>query len=326
VDGANSGSLDPLMAIIRQPYTDRLSRAKRILLAGCGGGYDVFGAVPLLFELRELGKEVHLASLSFSSPKSLRASYPEPSIPTLFTLCSRNADEESYSPEAWLAQALQSRTGREETVWCFQTSGVGPLRDAYQWLVRHLRIDLIVLIDGGIDALLRGDECSLGTPAEDLTSLAAVSLIEGTDALLACVGFGAEIRDGVSHAQALERIAELTRTGAFLGTSSILANTAAGETYLQIFAETAIRQRNVHGSHVHSVLARSVRGEFGAKEEHTWISPLLSLFWFFDARMVAATNLLVPEVIGTQTLWEVVAIIEALRKSIPIRKRTTIPI
>lgn len=91
--------------------------------------------------------------------------------------------------------------------------------------------------------------------------------------------------------------------------------------------ETAIRQRRVHGSHVHSVLARSVRGEFGSDgEEHTWISPLLSLFWFFDARAVAATSFLVKEVLGTQSLWEVVVIIEALRKTIPIRPRTSIPI
>src|SRR5688500_16249826 len=245
------------MAIVGQPYVERFARARTILLAGCGGGYDVFGAIPLLLELRGMGKEVHLASLSFSDPNVLRAELPEPSIPGLFLLRSRNAEEDSYCPEAWMVEALEYRTGREEVVWCFQTNGVVPLREGYRWLVRKLGVDLVVLVDGGIDAILRGDECSLGTPAEDLTSLAAVSSLDGPDALLACVGFGAEIRDGVCHAQALERIAELSRTGAFLGTSSLLANTNAGEIYLQVVDATAVRQKRVHGSHVHSVLARS---------------------------------------------------------------------
>lgn len=314
------------MTIIAQPYVERIKRAHRILLAGCGGGYDVFGAIPLLLELREMGKDVHLASLSFSSPDALGAERPEASIPGLFILRSSNADEDRYCPESWLAKALEPITGREEIVWCFRTDGVVPLREAYRWVVQRLGIDLIILIDGGVDALLRGDECSLGTPAEDLTSLAAISSLEQTVALLACVGFGAEIRDGVCHAQALERIAELSQTGAFLGSSSLISSTPGGELYLRIVGETAIRQRRVHGSHIHSVLARSVRGEFGTHEEHTWISPLLALFWFFDARMVAATNIFVTQVAGTSALWEVVAVIEAMRKSIPIRQRTSIPI
>ena len=273
-----------------------------------------------------MGKQVHLASLSFSNPRSLRADQPEPSLPNLFTVSSRHAGEDVYAPEAWLSDALKWRTGEEQIIWCFQATGVSPLREAYAWLVGRLGIDLIVLIDGGIDALLRGDESSLGTPAEDLTSVAAVSLLEQTDALLACVGFGAEIRDGICHAQALERIAELTKAGAFLGTSSLLANTPAGKLYQEVTAETAIRQRRVHGSHIHSVITRAVGGEFGGPEDHTWISPLLALFWFFDARKVAETNLLLADVIASHELWEVVAIIEGIRKSIPIREKTLIPI
>jgi hypothetical protein len=314
------------MAILSQPYVERIGRASNILLAGCGGGYDVFGAIPLLSELRELGKQVHLASLSFSSPLANHAELPEAALPNLFVVDGRCADEDTYSPEAWMARSLEEESGRRERVWCFQTTGVVPLRNAYAWLVRELSIDLVILIDGGIDALLRGDEFSLGTPAEDLTSIAAIAGLEGFDAMLACVGFGAEIRDGISHAQALQRIAGLARDGWALGTSSLLASTDAGKRYLRIVQETELRQRRVHRSHVHSVVSRSVQGEFGEGGEHVWISPLLALYWFFDARAVAASNLFVPHVSGTTELWEVVAVIEALRKSIAIRTFTPIPI
>ena len=48
------------------PLSTRLERSSRILVAGAGGGSDVYAALPLALSLREAGKEVHLANLSFS--------------------------------------------------------------------------------------------------------------------------------------------------------------------------------------------------------------------------------------------------------------------
>lgn len=39
----------------------------------------------------------------------------------------------------------------------------------------RLEIDAVVLVDGGTDIMLRGDESALGTPVEDVTSMAAVA-------------------------------------------------------------------------------------------------------------------------------------------------------
>src|SRR5512142_1699976 len=89
-----------------------------------------------------------------------------------------------------------------------------PLARAYHALVARHAIDAIVLVDGGIDAVLRGDETSIGTPSEDLASLAAVAACTDVPVrLLACVGLGAELRDGIAHVQVFERIAELARAG-----------------------------------------------------------------------------------------------------------------
>ena len=43
-------------------------------------------------------------------------------------------------------------------MYAFPRAGVQPLRAAYQALVDHLGIDAIVLVDGGTDILMRGDE------------------------------------------------------------------------------------------------------------------------------------------------------------------------
>lgn len=48
----------------------------------------------------------------------------------------------------------------------------------------------VILIDGGTDALMCGDEENLGTPNEDLTSIAALDLIQNVDKYLLCIGFG----------------------------------------------------------------------------------------------------------------------------------------
>ncbi|MEA5362900.1 DUF1152 domain-containing protein [Amycolatopsis sp., V23-08] len=70
------------------------------------------------------------------------------------------------------------------------------MRDAYRDLVTHLGVDTVVLVDGGTDILLRGDEAELGTPEEDMTSLASVAALDGVDRLVVSLGFGIEPADG----------------------------------------------------------------------------------------------------------------------------------
>ena len=48
------------------PFTDRLRESKRVLIAGAGGGFDVFAGLPLYFALQRAGKHVELANLSFT--------------------------------------------------------------------------------------------------------------------------------------------------------------------------------------------------------------------------------------------------------------------
>jgi len=77
---------------------------------------------------------------------------------------------------------------------------------------------------GGTDILLRGDESGLGTPAEDMTSLAAVAGLDTVPVrLVACIGFGIDAYHGVNHPQVLENIADLDAAGAYLILGRILA-------------------------------------------------------------------------------------------------------
>jgi hypothetical protein len=306
--------------MFNQPIDDALASSRRVLLAGCGGGYDILGAVPIAHQLMQAGKHVELASFSFTRLDQVAGHRPVPGVPHLYTASAEAAATSAYCPEAWLS------AWNNAPVWCFENVGVVPLRRAYESLVENLDIDAIVLIDGGVDSLLRGDETSLGTPAEDFASLAAVESLDVPVKVLACVGFGAELRDGICHAQVLERVAGLTAANALLGIWPLVAGTPAAQAYQNASAFIAERQRHQHGSHIHTVVGETLTGGFGARGSHVWLSPLASLYWFFDAATVARTNLILQHIKETKTLWEIAAIIEAVRKSIPIRLRCVIPL
>jgi hypothetical protein len=302
-----------------------LGGARRVLLAGCGGGYDVLGAIPLAHQLRARGVAVELASLSFSYLNALEAPR-DGAHPNLYAVGARAAIEHAYCPEAWLAKWLDDELGGAHVVWSFEKTGVRPLERAYRALVERLAIDAIVLVDGGIDAVLRGDETSLGTPAEDLASLAAATAVPDVPIALACVGLSAELRDGIAHAQVFERMAELARADAYLGASALVPGTAACDAYVRAVEYVFAGQMHMKKSHVHSVITRSLGGEFGATAPHVWLSPLSSMFWFFDARAAARTHVFLDDLRPTDTMWEVVARIEAARDHVQIRGRCAIPL
>jgi hypothetical protein len=50
------------------------------------------------------------------------------------------------------------------------------------------------------------------------------------------------------------------------------------------------------------------------------------MFWFFDAHAVARTHCFLDELRTTDSIWDVAARIEAIRKSLAIKPRSTIPI
>ena len=173
------------------PIFDQVADSKSILIAGMGGGFDIFCGLPIYIELKERGLNVHLANYSFTDFSDFKETdwLAEGLIGVTADIDTYNP----YFPELSLAQWLRDKRGEEVTVWCFKKDGVQPLLEGYKALVAHLGIDAIILIDGGVDSLMHGDESELGTIVEDTVSLVAVSLLENIPVrLTACVAMGAE--------------------------------------------------------------------------------------------------------------------------------------
>jgi hypothetical protein len=310
------------------PFFNELENAQNILIAGAGGGFDVFCGLPLYFALKQAGKTVHLANLSSGALGFCDGQNP---TPALWRITSRTAATK-YFPEMHLSAWLTERFG-ETPIFAIAPSGARPVAVAYEWLAQTLKPDAIVLVDGGTDSLMRGDEAGLATPEGDAVSLLAVHALRGIPKkLLVSLGFGVDTHHGVCHAHFLENVAALSRDDAYLGAWSLAHDSEEFQLYRDACEFTFARLPQ-QPSIVNTSIIAAVAGGFG--DVHTtkrtegsklFINPLMGLYWSFRLDNVARQNLYLDRIRNTDTAEEVALAIERFRDSLPtIRPWTTIP-
>ncbi len=308
------------------PFLEKLNKAKRILIAGCGGGFDVFAGIPIAQSLMAAGKEMVFANYSFTN---LWLCGGEQIAPNVWRI-DKQSNEIPYFPEKWLAEWLASR-GQSSPVYAFAKSGVQPLASAYKLIVDRHAIDLVVLADGGTDSILFGDEPGLGTAVEDAVSTVAACLTAG-ECLLAAIGFGIDHHHGVSHYAFLENVARLVRQNGFLGAFSITASMPEGAAFLDLI-DYANRRQPHHQSIVCNSIASALRGEFGNYHStnrtggsELFINPLMSQYWTFDAHSVVRNMAYAADLAKTEKAEEARLVIERWREILELRPRRQLPL
>ncbi|MFP2959618.1 DUF1152 domain-containing protein [Myxococcus sp. 1LA] len=303
------------MDLSTSPLFERLAGARHVLIAGAGGGFDVFSGLPLFFRLRELGKQVSLANLSFTRLEAVEGTVLAPG---LMVVEGNTHGPAHYFPEGLLSRWFLGR-GEHVPVYCFERTGVVPLREAYEVLRQRLGFDTVVLVDGGTDILMRGDEVGLGTPEEDISSLAAVDSLTLRDKLVVCLGFGVDRHHGVCHAHFLESVAALSQQGAYLGVTALLE--PMPEVALYRDAVTYVCEHMPRAPSIVSLsVVSAIEGAYGdvhrtvrTEGSRLWINPLMSMYWAFDLTAVARRCLYLDALRDTQTAWEVSDRIETFR-------------
>ena len=233
--------------------------AKSVLIAGAGGGFDIYAGLPLFFWLRSMGITVHLSNLSFSDLSYVAGQNP---VSALTIVHANSTAPSRYFPEghlaAWLAQ-----NGIHTPIHAISRVGGAEVAEAYEWIAQSLQPDTIILVDGGTDILMRGDEAGLGTPQEDIASLAAVVGLSGVERkLIACLGFGIDTHHGVCHANFLENVSALIEEGGFLGSWSLMREMHEFQMYEAACAFAHAQQPNSK-SIVNSSIIASGNGWFG---------------------------------------------------------------
>jgi hypothetical protein len=287
----------------------------------------VFAGVPLARYLTSRGKDVAFANLSFTN---LWLSGAERITPITWRV-DEHATDLPYFPEKWLAEWL-ARHGSPAPIYAFAKSGAKPLAAAYGEIIARHAIDRVLLVDGGTDSVLFGDEPGLGTVVEDALSIVAAHAAAGDRVTLAAIGFGVDHHHGVSHHSFLENAARLTREGGFLGAFALTRGTPETDAFLDL-VDYANERQPAHRSIVCNSIAGALRGEFGdyhatnrTSGSELFINPLMAQYWIFAAAQIVADMTYAAELAATERIEDARRVIDLRREGLELRPRRNLPL
>jgi hypothetical protein len=169
-----------------------------------------------------------------------------------------------------------------ETVLLDVTGGAAGVAAGLEAAAEELECDLLVCVDVGGDVLARGDEEGLASPLCDAVMVAgAMRVADRVGSLLAVIGPGC---DGeLTWAEVMERVADLGRAGAWLGSWGLSPQTADElDAAARLVPTEASRQ-----------VVRCARGELGHDyirrgRRRVELGPLGALTFVFDLVTAAA--------------------------------------
>jgi len=290
-------------------FTKLCNQSKNILLAGMGGGYDVFAGLPLYFELSDLKKKGHpfgnivLANLSFTekltatdlglkvTPYCIESRYSD------YKKANREKEYDAslgyprnYYAEWHLSKWFYERHSEDIPVYAFSLfdMGVPQLTEAFDKICKMYSIDTIILCDAGVDSILKGDEQGMGTFAEDLLSILAVKNMNVPYKYLMCVGLGTE--GDISEYDFLENWAAIQANGGFLGSVCWQKEMKSVQEYLDAMAHSVPTNSSINAQ-----IVESIPGRYGkympdylvSRLNHPLIlNPLMAMSWYFDLNTV----------------------------------------
>lgn len=315
IDGTDATFLPSFLRRLADPSI------RTVFLAGCGGGFDFVHGMLLYPTLRQMGKSVVIGSYSFGDPDEITGDAPivfEEGEARVKRVTAASLPWERYAPEVHTCSFLDARypETKPHALYAYYARdfSVPGLTRLYTQLFEEHQVDAAIIVDGGSDSLMRGDEEGLGDPIEDLVSVTTLAGMK-TPALrmLLAVGLGTDRRNHVSDASALRAIAELTSAGGFLGAVAWEPQSPGSRFYGDLVRHLFDRQP------FHSVLAGSIvsasEGHFGSAEVpellrnrvrpgDLFLWPLMPIVWGFDPEKVAERSLIASWIRDLETVRE----------------------
>eukprot|EP01124_Arcella_intermedia_P034176 TRINITY_DN8424_c0_g1_i1.p1 TRINITY_DN8424_c0_g1~~TRINITY_DN8424_c0_g1_i1.p1 ORF type:complete len:350 (-),score=85.44 TRINITY_DN8424_c0_g1_i1:82-1131(-) len=295
------------------PIFQQLEKSSHnILLAGMGGGYDVFAGLPLYFELKKVKDgaggsrfgNVVLANLSFTeklSKKDLGKRITPECLEVRYTDYINHKREKefdeslgypnNYFCEWHLSKWFHEVHNVDVPIYAFslQDVGVVKLKECFEGLVKLYDIDTIILVDAGVDSVLRGDEQGMGTFGEDLLSIAAANLVQVKHKYLTCVGLGTE--GGISEYDFLENWGAIQRDGGYLGAVGWHTSLYSVQQYLDAMSKCVPTNSTINGQIVGGLqgiygnyLPDHLKKRLGNRP--MFVNPLMAMSWYFDLGVV----------------------------------------
>ena len=233
----------------------------RTILAGCGGGYDIFGAIPMYLDFLKSKKPI-LVSLSFTPLEILNILVETNQIrkigDTLFSIDAEKISDQKfdYFPEYHLSRHL-----KQEVYLILCDSTIAQIIQGYNKILSSDNlvenpVDSIYLMDGGCDALLSGKETELATPVEDMMHIRAVMELPIENKYICAIGMPCDIGHGVIRKELEIRLEEIE--GMIVEKKQWSLDDENVQEYHRIF-----RDSNPSNSIVHSLICAALEDHRG---------------------------------------------------------------
>ena len=316
---------------------------RTVLLCGCGGGFDFVHGLALYPELVRLGKRVVIGSYSFGDPRRIGGEAPvvfREGDAIVRRVTAASEPDSDYAPEIHVCSFLDGRYPDAAPHFAYayyaRAFTVPSLTRLYRALVARHDVDAVVLVDGGTDSLMAGDEEGLGDPIEDAVSVATVAGLDGLRAkVLLSAGFGADRFNHVSDGASLRAVAELTALGGFLGVASLEPGTPALETYATALEHIYARQ--TFRSVLAGAIVSAARGWYGTGDVPPILAsrvapgqmfgwPLMAMLWGFDVDVVARRSHIAAWIRERETVMDCYVAVEEGRRALGVRAVEELPL
>jgi hypothetical protein len=258
-----------------------LSRSRRPLVIGIGGGGDVVGALATAELCRAHGAEPVVGGVTWERrpidpvPGPRSESEIEGARRLAPGVLAATGSTRVRESGVLFAESRMAELLGEETVLVDATLGPAAAAEGIAAAAAELGADLIVFLDVGGDALAHGDEPGLASPLCDALLLAAASQITAVPVLGGIFGVGC---DGeLRPAEVLERLAEVAAAGGLAGARGLTPAIAARlEQAVEAVPTEASAQalRCFHGAIGEATIRRGRRT--------VELSPVGALTFYFD--------------------------------------------
>ena len=176
------------------------------------------------------------------------------------------------------------------------------LYNSYLNLCKKFNIDTIILIDGGIDSVLFGDEKVFGSPLEDLISVVAVGKLINDKIIkgyLYCTGLYVDECDVKLF---MRNISNLTKINGFVGCYSL------DKQYLQdynqllsltnpksVINESIVAAIEGYTGHYENPTLKA-RCEENGEKDYPFINPLTASYWIVDIESLIKQSPMINEI------------------------------
>jgi hypothetical protein len=311
---------------------------RTVMLCGCGGGFDFVHSLTIYPELRRLGKTVVIGSYSFGDPGEITGGAEvvfDEAGAVAKRVSAASLPDPDYGPEVHVCSFLDAcyPASAPHSVYAYYARAftVPLLRRFYRQLIESHDIDALVLVDGGSDSLMVGDEEGLGDPIEDAVSVTTAASLDGLRAkILISIGLGTDRYNHVSDAASLRAVAELTRMGGFLGAIGLEPTSPGARFYRACLGH--IYQNQDFRSVLAGTIVSAIDGWFGreavppllderVRPGELFLWPLMAVLWAFDVDVVAQRSLIAHWIGDCRTVPACYAALHAGRMGLGARLR-----